>query len=196
MLIILFGNVPSTAAGERKILWNCLSWTSPNGRVFQKAQSPCDKRRFGKPKNTGADRAHHAGDGLLPQLHGQRPARCAQHRGGYFILGQGYVHEPRISRRVAGILDTLSENGCDLLIVQDSNPHEAPGYTPKYVRYLRQQRIRAHHPWVGEFAGGAAGRQSVPQWWCTAGRAPARKPRVRSLTTAITITAAICTVFL
>ena len=61
---------------------------------------------------------------------------------GILSLGRGMFTNPAISRRVAGILDTLSENGCDLLIVQDSNPHEAPGYTPKYVRYLRQQRIQ------------------------------------------------------
>ena len=61
---------------------------------------------------------------------------------GILSLGRGMFTNPAISRRVAGILDTLSENGCDLLIVQDSIPHEAPGYTPKYVRYLRQQRIQ------------------------------------------------------
>ena len=37
----------------------------------------------------------YAGDGLLSQLHGQRSARCAQHRGRYFIFGQGNVHKPR-----------------------------------------------------------------------------------------------------
>lgn len=109
MLIILFGNVPSTAAGERKILWNCLSWTSPNGGCFKKHSLPCDKRRFGKPKNTGADRAHHAGDGLYPNYMARGLRWCAQHRGGYFILGQGMFTNPAISRRVAGILDTLSE---------------------------------------------------------------------------------------
>lgn len=61
---------------------------------------------------------------------------------GILSLGKGMFTHPTISRRVAGIVDTLSENDCDLMIVHDLLPHSAPGYVPKYVRYLRQQRIQ------------------------------------------------------
>lgn len=61
---------------------------------------------------------------------------------GILSLGKGMFVNPTLSRRVAGILDTLSENDCDLMIVHDLLAQEAPGYVPKYVRYLRQQRIQ------------------------------------------------------
>ena len=60
---------------------------------------------------------------------------------GILSLGKGMFVNPSF-RRVAGILDTLSENDCDLMIVHDLLAQEAPGYVPKYVRYLRQQRIQ------------------------------------------------------
>ena len=62
---------------------------------------------------------------------------------GILSLGSSMFSHPSISRRIAGILDTLGENDCDLLIVHDLLQHSpAPGYVPKYVRYLRDQRIQ------------------------------------------------------
>lgn len=84
---------------------------------------------------------------------------------GILSLGSSMFSHPSISRRIAGILDTLGENDCDLLIVHDLlQQSPAPGYVPKYVRYLRDQRIQGLITlgW-DDPAGGAAGRQPVSQ---------------------------------
>ena len=61
---------------------------------------------------------------------------------GILSLGSSMFKCQPIARRIAGISDTLWENDCDLMIVNDSLQHTAASYVPKYVRYLQEQRIQ------------------------------------------------------
>ncbi len=114
---------------------------------------------------------------------------------GILSLGRGMFTNPAISRRVAGILDTLSENGCDLLIVQDSNPMRRRVIRPNMCVICASSVFRGSSPLGGMICRRCSRPPISSAMWCTAVSGCTQTAGSAS-TTAITITAAICTVFL
>lgn len=83
------------------------------------------------PKTRKDRGGHHAGDGVFPNYMARGLRGVHNTVVGILSLGSSMFSHPSISRRIAGILDTLGENDCDLLIVHDLlQQSPAPGMCP------------------------------------------------------------------